>query len=457
MEGYNMEREKLLELINMDLDGVISGDEKRILQEYLQNNPDAKKIYEDNVVLSKMLSSEPALNPSENIKKVVMNTISLKPVENKQKDYSNTIFKFLRKTAMSMDPTKKKKVLLVTSFISIIIVAIIVVAIFTPTFRSSQSGEITDGTIGKAKKYYAQQMSEKDIVLRNALLNYKEDLNKAISELNQYKKFVSDFDSDLGVWITRLSGIEAKSKEKNAPKTELDKYASQLTILKNVKTFVSNKGILDSTLMMFADLSKSDTLNKNFPVDNSLIDLKKFMDQVSIKFVEVFNTLPDVSETFKKNGEPEILVIKPAKEMKDKVAKIFKDKKMNQALVNEGFCGFFVAGCALNDFFNQNNVIVFFSPDKQSGMVVNASQGFTKVDEKAIEGGVSNVIEAMQGCYVVGGKSNWCCIENSSNNIGIELFGCGLVSSALFNKQTQLGAILSQNYSGVIVEYNEVQ
>lgn len=64
-----------IELINKEIDGVISAEESVKLKDYLEKNPDAQKCYDDYVKLSKMLQQVNAVEPPSNLKKIILNSI----------------------------------------------------------------------------------------------------------------------------------------------------------------------------------------------------------------------------------------------------------------------------------------------------------------------------------------------------------------------------------------------
>lgn len=71
-----MNTEKLTELINKEIDGLISREEKGQLSNMLKDGPHAKKIYVDMMKTKELLKDQPLLNPSENLKKNILNSIN---------------------------------------------------------------------------------------------------------------------------------------------------------------------------------------------------------------------------------------------------------------------------------------------------------------------------------------------------------------------------------------------
>ena len=58
-----MNEEKFIDLINKEIDGIISAQEKRILMEYLENNPGVKQNYKDLVDSTKYLDKFEPFGP----------------------------------------------------------------------------------------------------------------------------------------------------------------------------------------------------------------------------------------------------------------------------------------------------------------------------------------------------------------------------------------------------------
>ena len=67
--------QKYIELINQEIDGVITPKQKSMLDNYLKKNPQAEKLYQELIATSKIIDQIPAIEPSENLKKRIMNSI----------------------------------------------------------------------------------------------------------------------------------------------------------------------------------------------------------------------------------------------------------------------------------------------------------------------------------------------------------------------------------------------
>jgi hypothetical protein len=67
---------KYIELINYEIDGIITPEQRSQLQEYLLKNPKAKKLYQELTATNSMVNSMPEIEPTENLKKRVLNSIN---------------------------------------------------------------------------------------------------------------------------------------------------------------------------------------------------------------------------------------------------------------------------------------------------------------------------------------------------------------------------------------------
>jgi hypothetical protein len=68
---------KIIELIHKEIDGVITPEEKIRLHDYLSQNPRAQQMFEEQVCAAELLHQIPSIDPPEDLKKRIMNTIDL--------------------------------------------------------------------------------------------------------------------------------------------------------------------------------------------------------------------------------------------------------------------------------------------------------------------------------------------------------------------------------------------
>ncbi|MFQ5771498.1 MAG: anti-sigma factor family protein [bacterium] len=76
---------KYIELINYEIDGVLSDAESAVLKEYLANNSEAQELYDDLNKLSKKLQQASEIEPPVNLKKYILNTIPVNKYATKGK------------------------------------------------------------------------------------------------------------------------------------------------------------------------------------------------------------------------------------------------------------------------------------------------------------------------------------------------------------------------------------
>ena len=80
-----MNEEKFIDLINKEIDGIISAQEKKGLMEYLEKNPEAKQKYQDLVDSTKYLDKLDEVEPPEELKSRIMNSIDFNRYTAKKK------------------------------------------------------------------------------------------------------------------------------------------------------------------------------------------------------------------------------------------------------------------------------------------------------------------------------------------------------------------------------------
>lgn len=123
---------KYIELMNKEMDNVISEDEKTALHKYLSNNNDAKKYYNELLLTNDYLEALPDPEPSENLKKYIVNSIDFSRYS--ASDYIKSFWSFLYR------PKFKYAYI----FTAGILAGIIIISIFSNSFNYKD----TSGTIG---------------------------------------------------------------------------------------------------------------------------------------------------------------------------------------------------------------------------------------------------------------------------------------------------------------------
>jgi hypothetical protein len=130
---------KFLELINKDIDQEISEKEKNLLEEYLKSHPEAEALHRELQLTEAALDNLPETEPSENLKKRILNSIDFNRYARKKSPAGeNLVFSLFTGRPLAF------------SFALGIIAGIIilsVIALNTDLFKSSENNNIY-GTIG---------------------------------------------------------------------------------------------------------------------------------------------------------------------------------------------------------------------------------------------------------------------------------------------------------------------
>ncbi len=130
---------KYIELMNKEIDDVITDDERIALHDYLLGNKAAKEYYNELRLTNDYLDSLPDPEPSENLKKYIVNSI----------DFSRHSVSDDRKKFWSFLYLPKFKYAYI--FTAGIIAGIIILSIYTNTFNFKDTDNSTSGTIGVEK------------------------------------------------------------------------------------------------------------------------------------------------------------------------------------------------------------------------------------------------------------------------------------------------------------------
>ncbi|HLB00079.1 MAG TPA: hypothetical protein VJO14_01710, partial [Bacteroidota bacterium] len=153
-----MKHEEYKELIHRELDGANSPSESRILHEFLSTDAGANQFFEEQRRLHSLLSSVPRMDPPENLMKIIMNTIST-PEHHRR--HSLIQFHTLQFTFSHLQEVFMKNKLIIGGVVAAF--AVVYFAVWYPWPSDSEMF----GTIGGAKKYRSEQISDKDVVVGN--------------------------------------------------------------------------------------------------------------------------------------------------------------------------------------------------------------------------------------------------------------------------------------------------
>jgi hypothetical protein len=159
---------KYIELMNKEIDNVITSDEKIKLHEYLSSNAAAKEYFNELLLTNQYLDELPDRNPSENLKKQILNSINFDK-------YSPKI-----KSKFSWRYIFSPKLKLAYTFAVGLIAGLIIYGVINNYTNNSLNVDDAYGTIGLENK--------NTTVLENLSLNYDELAGK-IEVTNQGDNF----------------------------------------------------------------------------------------------------------------------------------------------------------------------------------------------------------------------------------------------------------------------------
>ena len=175
---------KYIELINRDIDKIISSKQKQELEEYLEINPEAKELHRELLITDKLLDKLPNNDPSVNLKKRIINSIDYNRYSSKKKKFS--ILEYFAKTFSG------SSVKLVTSFTLVLIIGTIILFSFylNSDFKNNLADENVYGTIGLHKTELVEILKIDDNnVLGNILINKEAGLYKFKIDVNSVDKY----------------------------------------------------------------------------------------------------------------------------------------------------------------------------------------------------------------------------------------------------------------------------
>jgi len=130
---------KYIELMNKEIDNVISNDEKIKLHDYLSSNEDAKEYFNGLLLTNQYLDELPDGNPSENLKKQILNSINFNRYSPKVKSRSSWSYFF------------NPKLKFVYTFAMGLIAGLIIYGVITD-YTNNFNTEDVSGTIGIENK-----------------------------------------------------------------------------------------------------------------------------------------------------------------------------------------------------------------------------------------------------------------------------------------------------------------
>jgi hypothetical protein len=177
-----------IELMHKEIDDIISPEEHEKLVHYLETNIEAKNLYQDLVKTSNLLKEIPEVEPPNNLKKDIFNSVNWNKYRPKRKNFSlitfftNFLFKPLLKPAYS--------------FALGIIIGVIVYSIFSTSLKMDNQVNTDDlyGTIGLKEPIQLKELQQipidSDDLQGNIYL--KQFKNYIVFDINLHSKLASE-------------------------------------------------------------------------------------------------------------------------------------------------------------------------------------------------------------------------------------------------------------------------
>ena len=154
----------------------------------------------------------------------------------------------------------KKQFKVIISIVVALALIILAISLFFPEVYKG----LTSGTFGKADKYRQQQMTEKDILLRSALVADPVQLMNMINGLVYFSVFTKEMTMNIDSCINfyQTQGMGVKPQE-----------ASSLKVLRDYSDFIKNNNkTLGSTITLLAGFYLNDDSDQSTDIEKNLRD-----------------------------------------------------------------------------------------------------------------------------------------------------------------------------------------
>jgi len=160
--------------------------------------------------------------------------------------------------------------------IKILTIIVLCLAVSVPfSCKNRVNHEDATGTIGKAKKYRKDQMSEKDIELRSEFIEDSAKLASLVKGLIAFNAYAKTISESIDEQIKQL---------KSTAYSEIDAHG--IVALEDYSEFLkNNQEMLENTLLMFVDFYNDDVSEVSFDVEQNLRNFANFVNQLNDKNV----------------------------------------------------------------------------------------------------------------------------------------------------------------------------
>ena len=149
-----MSKNRYIELINKEVDGLISVPEKQELDRYLDNDPSARTAYDETLRASEMLKQIPDINPSPNLKKYILNSID--PLKYESSDTTVPKKSLINRLFDNLNPK------VAYAFTAGVIIGLIIYSVFLTNIVQNHTPDNSKffGTIGVPNNVKVQKLEQ---------------------------------------------------------------------------------------------------------------------------------------------------------------------------------------------------------------------------------------------------------------------------------------------------------
>jgi len=253
---------EIIELINYDIDGVITPKQKSLLHKFLRDNPEAEKLYTQLIATNMRLTEIPQLEPTENLKKRIMNSINF--------DQYSVESKTAWITNLNIDWVFHPKSKLAFAFVlGMFMTLLFLIPFWLQEIQDTHRDDINFlGTMGLDNINELKPLKQIDLNLMNT------------QGMVQFKKFGQFFILDLNINCDDQTEMVFEYDPTHLHLIDINPVSTNQTIkIENSFIKISNANLIESLLLFSSESTESKSLNlKVFQAGslayNQKIDLK---------------------------------------------------------------------------------------------------------------------------------------------------------------------------------------
>jgi hypothetical protein len=289
-----------MDLVNRGLDDDLDAAEKEKLELLIKENPEAESLHRLLTEMSSLLKSIPDTDPAPGLPVRIGNIIESGAAVGEKGRINSIIQRFRRNSKMVPQVRKSGNLGKYIAVAGVTVVLVVVIVVGSNYYGSLKNGSVS-GTIGPVDKYSSVQMTDKDIKLKNALLENKEALQSFLKDLQTLKKFAVAVNHDLGLWENDINTAETALQVKKLKggftmKDKSEEYGAYADFITN------NVAVLDRMIDMLTKIASADTAGKGFEIEKTFNEFENFRLRFSEQFQQVMKSVPDIHNALVKNG-----------------------------------------------------------------------------------------------------------------------------------------------------------